>query len=81
MPVTIFGVLALIASIVTLWLPETIYANMHQTIEEAESAKEDFRVPCLNRNKRHERIDDTNDMPAELYPLKNAEDIQHMTSL
>lgn len=54
---------------------------MHQTIEEAESAKEDFRVPCLNRNKKHERIDDTNDMPAELYPLKNAEDIQHMTSL
>jgi hypothetical protein len=46
LPVTIFGVLALIAGVVTLWLPETLYANMHQTIEEAEIAKEDFRVPC-----------------------------------
>ncbi|EDO47528.1 predicted protein, partial [Nematostella vectensis] len=40
LPVTIFGVLALGSAVASLWLPETMNADMHQTIDEAESAKE-----------------------------------------
>ncbi|XP_031557354.1 organic cation transporter protein-like [Actinia tenebrosa] len=51
-PVIIFGVLALIAGVMMYWIPETLYAPMHQTIEEAEAAKEDFGIPCFGgRNK------------------------------
>ena len=45
----------MIAGVVTLWLPETIYANMHQTIEEAESCKEDFSIPCCMKTTPIER--------------------------
>ncbi|XP_031557646.1 organic cation transporter-like protein [Actinia tenebrosa] len=77
LPVTIFGVLALIASVVTLWLPETICANMHQTIEEAESAKEDFWASCFRKN-RDECKDANIDMP-KITPLKSH--TEHVTAL
>ncbi|KAK3731639.1 hypothetical protein QZH41_007311 [Actinostola sp. cb2023] len=54
-PVVIFGVLALIATILMYWIPETLFAPMHQTIDEAEDGKEDFSVPCCGRRPRTSR--------------------------
>ncbi|KAK3753624.1 hypothetical protein QZH41_014731 [Actinostola sp. cb2023] len=70
-PVVIFGVLALIAGILMYWIPETLFAPMHQTIGEAEAAKEDFSVPCCGR---HPTIRDQ----APLHVAENAEE-HHMT--
>ncbi|KAK3731645.1 hypothetical protein QZH41_019764 [Actinostola sp. cb2023] len=67
-PVVIFGVLALIATILMYWIPETLRAPMHQTIDEAEAAKEDFNVPCCGRRTRTSR----EDMP--LHVKENAEE-------
>ncbi|EDO31179.1 predicted protein, partial [Nematostella vectensis] len=39
LPVTIFGVSAVIAGILSLWLPETRYITLPQTIEEVETVK------------------------------------------
>jgi len=35
-PSTMFGLFALVAGIVMYWMPETLYAPMHQTIQQAE---------------------------------------------
>jgi len=37
------------------WIPETLFAPMHQTIEEAEAGEEDHRVPCCGRRCRNEK--------------------------
>jgi len=47
-------VLALLAGILMYWIPETLFAPMHQTIEEAEAAEEDRGVPCCGRRRRNE---------------------------
>ncbi|XP_031557355.1 organic cation transporter protein-like [Actinia tenebrosa] len=58
-PIVIFGALALIAGVMMNWIPETLYAPMHQTIEEAEAAKEDFGIPCCgNILDEDERMDE-----------------------
>ena len=80
LPVTIFGIFALIASIVTLWLPETIYANMHQTIEEAEAAEDDFKAPCLRKDKAKHIGKDTANM-AESKPLENEDNNKQVTAI
>jgi len=54
-PVVIFAVVALLAGILMYWIPETLFAPMHQTIEEAEAAEEDHRVPCCGRRCRNEK--------------------------
>ena len=36
------------------WMPETLFAPMHQTIEEAEAAKEDFGIPYCGRRRTAE---------------------------
>jgi len=53
LPTTIFGVCALVAGIMSLWLPETLNVKLPQTIEEAEAAPEKYGVPgcCRLRNK------------------------------
>ncbi|EDO31074.1 predicted protein, partial [Nematostella vectensis] len=35
-PIAVFGGLAIATAIATLWVPETLFARMHQTVEEAE---------------------------------------------
>ena len=48
------------------WIPETLYAPMHQTIQQTEAAEEDFGIPCcgkrriLNQNIELEEIDKLN---------------------
>jgi membrane protein insertase Oxa1/YidC/SpoIIIJ len=49
LPAAVFGSLALIAGILMYWIPETLFSPMHQTIEAAEAAKEDFRIPCCSK--------------------------------
>ncbi|XP_031559098.1 organic cation transporter protein-like isoform X2 [Actinia tenebrosa] len=45
-PVSIFGILALLAGVLMYWLPETLFSPMHQTIEAAEAAIDDYSIPC-----------------------------------
>ena len=40
LPMVIFGVLAVTAGLMMLWLPETLDSNMCQTIEEVNLAEE-----------------------------------------
>ncbi|KAK3727960.1 hypothetical protein QZH41_015908 [Actinostola sp. cb2023] len=57
LPAAIFGVFALIAGIVMYWIPETLFAPMHQTIEEAEAAEDDYSIPFCGKplTPRHEK--------------------------
>lgn len=52
LPLVIFGVLGLIAGIMALWLPETLYSPMPQTVEEAEAWEEDYRIYCCGLHKK-----------------------------
>ncbi|XP_001622468.2 organic cation transporter protein [Nematostella vectensis] len=52
LPATICGVIALIAAVATYWIPETLYANMHQTAQEAERAEDDYGIPCCGGSQR-----------------------------
>ena len=49
LPIVIFGALTVSGGISSLWLPETLKANMHQTIEEEEAAPEDYSFPCCRK--------------------------------
>ncbi|XP_048582229.1 organic cation transporter protein isoform X2 [Nematostella vectensis] len=49
LPVTIFGVVALLNGMLSYWLPETLFAKMHQTIEETEAAQDYYGIPCCGR--------------------------------
>ena len=48
-PVVIFGVVTTLAGILMYWIPETLYSPMHQTIEEAEAAEDDYGIPCCGK--------------------------------
>lgn len=49
LPLVIFGVFGIVAGIMALWLPETRYSPMAQTVEEAEAWKEDYKIYCCKR--------------------------------
>ncbi|XP_067038000.1 organic cation transporter protein-like isoform X2 [Acropora muricata] len=53
-PVVIFASVALLAGISMYWMPETLFAPMHQTTEEAEAAEEDFGIPYCGRRRTAE---------------------------
>ncbi|KAK3752414.1 hypothetical protein QZH41_008615 [Actinostola sp. cb2023] len=48
-PVIIFAILCICGAVVTYWIPETINANMHQTIEEVEAAQESYDIFCCKK--------------------------------
>jgi len=52
LPLVIFGVLGVIAGIVALWLPETLFSPMPQTVEQAEAWAEDYKIYCCKRSGR-----------------------------
>jgi hypothetical protein len=57
LPLCIFGSLALAAGFLALFLPETLFAKMQQTIEEAEEANLDYSVPCCGKpSKAHKFV-------------------------
>lgn len=49
LPLVIFGVLGVAAGIVALWLPETLFSPMPQTVEQAEAWDEDYKIYCCKR--------------------------------
>ena len=55
-PVVIFGVTALVAGMVAFLIPETLFVVMHQTIDEAEKAKEDYGIPCCGKPGKKSQI-------------------------
>ena len=55
-PVTIFAAVALLAGILMYWIPETLFAPMHQTIEEAEAAEDDYGIPCWGKRRLTENV-------------------------
>ena len=50
LPLVIFGVLGIIAGIISLWLPETLFSPMPQTVEQTEDWEEDYRIYCCKRS-------------------------------
>lgn len=54
-PVVIFGVISFIAGVVALIIPETLFIPMHQTIQEAENADEDYGIPRCGKPGRHSK--------------------------
>ncbi|XP_032231209.2 organic cation transporter protein isoform X2 [Nematostella vectensis] len=57
LPIGIFAGLTLMAAIGTYWIPETKLAPMHQTIEEAESAKDYYGMPCCGNSRVESRVE------------------------
>jgi len=49
LPMVIFGVLTVAAGLMTLWLPETLLSNMHQTVEEMQQEKEYYGLIWMER--------------------------------
>ena len=56
LPLCIFGGLAIISAFFALLLPETLYANMEQTIEAAEVVQLDYSVPCCKNKKSRSEV-------------------------
>ncbi|XP_068750437.1 organic cation transporter protein-like [Montipora capricornis] len=54
-PLVIFGVMGLIAGVLALWLPETLYSPMPQTVEQAETWEEDYKIYCCGLNRKTNR--------------------------
>ena len=48
-PVTYIGVMGLAAGILAFWLPETLTAQMPQTVEQAEAWDEDYNLYCCKK--------------------------------
>ena len=48
-PLLIFGVVGLAAGILAFWLPETLTAQMPQTVEQAEALDEDYNLYCCKK--------------------------------
>ncbi|KAK3752716.1 hypothetical protein QZH41_018689, partial [Actinostola sp. cb2023] len=46
LPLVIFGTMGVAAGIMALWLPETLYIPMAQTVEQAEMCPEDYNILC-----------------------------------
>ncbi|KXJ28936.1 Organic cation transporter protein [Exaiptasia diaphana] len=55
-PFCIFGVLGISSALLALLLPETLYANMEQTIEAAEEAQLDYSVPCCGKTEGRTKL-------------------------
>ena len=50
LPLVIFGIFGILAGILALWLPETLYSPMAQTVEQAEEWDEDYKIYCCRRH-------------------------------
>ena len=55
LPLVIFGVMGLMAGVLALWLPETLYSPMPQTAEQAETWEEDYKIYCCGLQRRTKR--------------------------
>ena len=64
LPVVIFAVVATLAGILMYWIPETLFAPMHQTIEEAEEAEDYYGIPCCGKRRGGQRKEVTKESSA-----------------
>ena len=55
----IFGVLAFCSGVMALWLPETLFSPMPQTVEQVEAWPEDYQNYCCKRSRA--RADESED--------------------
>ncbi|KAM7426950.1 hypothetical protein ABFA07_021831 [Porites harrisoni] len=51
LPLVIFGIFGILAGILALWLPETLYSPLAQTVEQAEAWDEDYKIYCCRRHR------------------------------
>ena len=63
-PVVIFAGVATLAGILMYWIPETLFAPMHQTIEEAEAAEDDYGIPRCGKRRGGQRKEVTKESSA-----------------
>ena len=56
LPFVVFGVLAISAGFLALFLPETLFSPMPQTVDQVESWTEDYGLPCRKRLGQAEEI-------------------------
>lgn len=49
LPLVLFGVLGITAGILALWLPETLFSPMPQTVQQVENWPEDYKVNCCRK--------------------------------
>ena len=52
-PLLIFGVVGLAAGILAFWLPETLTAQMPQTVDQAEALDKDYNLYCCKKPQVH----------------------------
>lgn len=70
LPLVIFGILGIAAGIVALWLPETLFSPMPQTLEQVETWPEDYKIYCCQRLQNGRKTSNNNqDTEAELSML------------
>ena len=50
-PLVVFGVFGMIAGVMALWLPETRFSPMPQTVEQVENWDEDYKLYCFKRGR------------------------------
>ncbi|KAK3699884.1 hypothetical protein QZH41_016552 [Actinostola sp. cb2023] len=56
LPFVVFGVMAFTAGFVALFLPETLFSPMPQTVDQVESWDEDYGLPCRKRTTKAEEV-------------------------
>ncbi|KAL9982535.1 hypothetical protein ACROYT_G004589 [Oculina patagonica] len=71
-PAVIFGVVAVVAGILMYWIPETLFSPMHQTIEEAEAAGDDYGIPCCGKRFNLQRKQEAEENNAVQVSRKNS---------
>lgn len=49
LPLVILGILTIIAALVSLWLPETLLSNMHETVQDIKTSKENYGVIWMGK--------------------------------
>ena len=55
MPLAVFGAFSLASGLLSLLLPETLFAYMPQTLDEVEKAPEDYKLPFCNKTSSYKK--------------------------
>ena len=64
-PVVIFALVAMLAGTLMYWIPEILFAPMHQTIEETEATEDCYGIPCCGRKRRNRNDEENNAVKME----------------
>jgi len=72
LPLVLFGILGISAGVMALWLPETLFSPMPQTVKEVEDWPEDYRNYCCKKRP---------DLKQDGTEMKNEQNIETNTML